>query len=129
MGQPLKRAVYVGILYQIQLEGAEPLEVKRCALGVHDVRGLVQADNRAALLRGEFWERPKGRRSKACARLWYERKRADYPGDRLWFHDMDNARAIVTLDNSKTDLDGQYQAWLVGPDVSECSQPGEFLCG
>ena len=122
-------AVYVGRLYQIQIEGRDPEEVEPCALGVDDDLGLVQADTRADLLAGRYWKRPKGARSRPCERLWYERRRKDYPGDRLWFHDMEKARVIIPLDKLKANLEGRSRALVTGPDVYECPQSGQFLCG
>ena len=122
-------AVYVGRLYMIQLENEEPLEVRGCAIGVDADAGLVQADNARDLSRGRYWKRPKNRRSKRCVRLWYTRKREEFPEDFQWFHDLDDARAVVTLDKRKDAHEGQSVAFLEGRDVYECPQSGNFLCG
>lgn len=127
---------YVGTLYAVQLEGQEPQPVERVALGVDDELGLVQADNRRELAAGRYLSPTKGTRPKRCVRLWYERTRKDYPGDRYWYHDLADTSAffVSTLDNTQaTDDRGLQVAPLVvleGPDVEICAGiPGDFLCG
>jgi hypothetical protein len=36
---------------------------------------------------------------------------------------------IMPLDKAKTDLEGKSRALVTGPDVYECPQTGQFLCG
>jgi hypothetical protein len=131
----MSRVVYVGTLYAIQLQGEEPEQVARCVIGVDDELGIVQASDRQALARGDFFKAPRGK-GKKCERLWYERRRTDYPRDRYWFHDLDDCRAYIggALDKGNDIADREIEASaprvvLVGQDVEICPEPGDFLCG
>ena len=122
-------SVYVGMLYMVQPKGSSPIEVQRCALGVDDKKGLVQADTEKKILAGNYWQRPTGERSKPCERLWYERKRADCPNDVHWFHDLKDSRVALSLDKRKASNQKKPKAFLTGEDVFECAGDGNFLCG
>jgi hypothetical protein len=131
----VSRVVYVGTLYAIQIAGQEPEQVARCVIGVDDELGIVQAQSRSALARGDYFEPPRGN-SQRCERLWYERSRKDYPRDRFWFHDLDDCRAYIggPLDKDSDIADREIEARaprvvLVGQDVKICPEPGDFLCG
>ncbi len=132
----MSRAIYVGKLYAIQLEGEEPVSCAEVILGVDDELGLVQAESRQELAAGEYMEPPPRARGRKCVRLWYERRRKEYPRDRFWFHDLDDARAyfVAGLDKNGQIPDRTIKAAPVviirGPDVETCPDPpGDFLCG
>ena len=132
-------AVYVGKLLAVRLEGHPPVEVAPCVIGVDPELGIVQASDRPALRSGDYWEPCAGSRGRACDRLWYERRRVEYPNDRLWYHDLDDCRAYFTpgLDIHAIDshahtseLEQLPRVTLIGPDVETCPEaPGDFLCG
>lgn len=129
-------AIYVGQLYAFQLEGGQPQDCERVALGVDPELGLVQAPSRRELSAGEYMEPPARARGRKCVRLWYERSRKDFPGDKLWFHDLEDCRAFVTpaLDKNNRSADrgvvARPMVILRGPDVETCPDPpGDFLCG
>ena len=133
----MSRAVYVGTLVAIQLHGDEPIDVTPVILGVDPEIGLVQAKTRRDLSRGNYMEPPARARGSKCERLWYERQRKEFPNDRLWFHDLEDARAIFVapLDKRRRSPDrGTSEATplviITGPDVETCPDPpGDFLCG
>jgi hypothetical protein len=132
----VSRAVYVGKLYAIQLEGQEPVSCAEVILGVDEELGLVQAESRQELAAGEYMDPPPRARGKKCIRLWYERSRKEYPRDRFWFHDLDDARAyfVAGLDKNRQIPDRTIKVAPVviirGPDVETCPDPpGDFLCG
>lgn len=119
-------ADYVGELYAVLPEGEdEPIEVERTALGVdRDGLGVVQAFTRADLERGVYIE-PPDVEPVPCDRLWYRRRRPDYPGGNRWYHDLDNAVMFSNHDQA-----GPPLVVIVGEDVETCPGiPGEFLCG
>ncbi len=132
----MARAVYVGTLYAIQIEGHDPIPCDPVALGVDSEIGIVQADTRGELARGDYLDPPPRARGRKCVRLWYQRSRIDYPGDVYWFHDLDDCRAYSggPLDKPGGVADRQKKAAplviLRGPDVEICEgSPGDFLCG
>lgn len=130
------RATYVGKLYAIQLEGEDPIACAPAILGVDDDHGLVQALTRQELRAGEYMEPPARARGKKCVRLWYERRRKEYPDDRFWFHDLEDARAYFGSGLDKRagipdrKIEGSPVVIVRGPDVEKCpDSPGDFLCG
>ena len=133
----MSRAVTcVGKLSAFQLKGAEPLMVKPVIIGIDDELGLVQAPTRRELMHGNFTEQPPNTRGRKCTRLWYERRRKDFPNDRFWYHDLDDSRAYFdqSLDKRSQTNDRRAQGLpsvvLIGQDVEICQdQPGSFLCG
>ena len=132
-------AIYVGKLVAIRLEGGPPIDVEPCVLGVDEELGLVQADTRGELAAGDYWEAPARARGRVCDRLWYERRRKEFPRDRLWFHDLADCRAFfepgldIPRGASQSDRSGRDElprVTLTGPDVEACPDPpGDFLCG
>lgn len=126
---------YVGVLYAFQCEDSEPERCERSIIGVDSEFGLVQADTRGELMRGQYLKPPKNARGRRCIRLWYERRRVDFPRDRFWFHDLDDARVYVAgVDNRTNNPDRDDQAVpavvIQGADVETCPDPpGDFLCG
>ena len=127
--------VYVGKLYAFQVEGGDPIECEPTIIGVDDDLGLVQADTRSKLKRGDYIEPAKYARGKRCVCLWYERRRKQYPNDLYWFNELDDAFVFAALDtrSSAPDRGGQARPRVViqGPDVETCKNepPGDFLCG
>tara|TARA_R110000824_G_scaffold17503_9_gene70930 strand:+ start:71 stop:457 length:387 start_codon:yes stop_codon:yes gene_type:complete len=127
--------VYVGTLYAYQCEDGEPEPCERVPIGVDADLGLVQASCRAELAAGDYTEPPPGARGRKCIRLWYERRRADYPDDRFWFHDLADSVVFVApvdkqLRNPDRGKEAAPRAIIQGPDVETCPEPpGDFLCG
>jgi len=135
-GMSDRRAAYVGTLYAIQLQGEEPQDVERTVLGVDPEYGIVQAHTREDLKRAKYLDIPRGSKGKKCVRLWYERRRKEYPGDTYWYHDLADSSAFFVngVDNRRDTNDRSEQVVpqviLEGPDVDICAAtPGNFLCG
>lgn len=132
----MSRATYVGQLYAVQFEGDEPMDCAPAILGVDDDRGLVQATTRQKLEAGEYMDPPPRARGKKCVRLWYKRRRKEYPDDRYWFHDLEDARGFVVSGLDKQagipdrKIEGSPVVIVRGLDVEKCPDPpGDFLCG
>lgn len=113
----------------VEISGEDPVNVKKCKIGIDDELGIVQGNTRKDIESGNYWKAPKGTRFKKCKRIWYERKRKEFPGDRYWYHDLEDGKVALTLDKATKGNEKRITAYLHGPDIYECDEPGEFLCG